>query len=89
MSVGGGSLLTIVIGRPLIGINFAQRRLEADFRYALVGLRNNAQGIAFYRGERREDQALLERLQAVLQNLYRVIASQRTLACFTAASMRT
>jgi vitamin B12/bleomycin/antimicrobial peptide transport system ATP-binding/permease protein len=81
--VGGGSLLTIVIGRPLIGINFAQRRLEADFRYALVGLRNNAEGIAFYGGERREHQALLDRLQAVMQNLYRLIASQRTLACFT------
>lgn len=81
--VGGGSLLTIVIGRPLIGFNFAQRRLEADFRYALVGLRNNAEAIALYGAERREHQVLLKRLHAVIQNLRLLIARQRTLAFFT------
>ncbi|HET9480755.1 MAG TPA: ABC transporter ATP-binding protein/permease, partial [Candidatus Polarisedimenticolia bacterium] len=81
--VGGGSLLTIVIGRPLIGINFAQRRLEADFRYALVGLRDNAEAIAFYGAERREHQALLQRLYAAIRNLHRLIARQRNLAFFT------
>jgi putative ATP-binding cassette transporter len=81
--VGGGSLLTIVIGRPLIGINFAQRRLEADFRYALVGLRNNAEAIALYGGERREHRALLERLHAAMHNLHLLIAWQRNLAFFT------
>ena len=81
--VGGGSLLTIVIGRPLIGINFAQRRLEADFRYALVGVRDNAEAIALYGAERREHQALLQRLYAAIQNLHRLIARQRNLAYFT------
>lgn len=81
--VGGGSLLTIVIGRPLIGINFAQRRLEADFRYALVGVRNNAEAIALYGGERREHQALLQRLYAAMRNLHLMIAWQRNLAFFT------
>jgi putative ATP-binding cassette transporter len=81
--VGGGSLLTIVIGRPLIGINFAQRRLEADFRYALVGLRNNAEAIALYGAERREHQALLQRLYAAMQNLHPLLAWQRNLAFFT------
>jgi len=81
--VGGGSLLTIVIGRPLIGINFAQRRLEADFRYALVGVRNNAEAIALYGGERREHQALLQRLYAAMRNLHLLIAWQRNLAFFT------
>jgi putative ATP-binding cassette transporter len=81
--VGGGSLLTIVIGRPLIGINFAQRRLEADFRYALVGLRNNAEAIALYGAERREHHVLLERLYAAIRNLHRLIARQRNLAFFT------
>src|ERR1035441_6283631 len=52
--IGGGSILTIVIGRPLIGINFAQRRREADFRYALVGLWGNAVPIARAAGRRRE-----------------------------------
>jgi putative ATP-binding cassette transporter len=83
--VGGGSLLTIVIGRPLIGINFAQRRLEADFRYSLVGLRNNAEAIAFFGGEPRVHRALLQRLYAVMANFNLLIVWQRNLAFFTYA----
>ena len=37
--------------RPLIGINFAQRRREADFRHSLVRLRDNSEAIAFYAQE--------------------------------------
>jgi len=83
--VGGGSLLTIVIGRPLIGINFEQRRLEADFRYALVGLRNNAEAIAFFGGESREHRTLLQRLSAVMANFNLLILWQRNVAFFTYA----
>ena len=78
-----GSLLTIVIGRPLIGINFNQRRREADFRYALVGLRDNAEAIALYGGERREEANLLRRLYAAVQNFNLLIEWQRNLAFFT------
>ncbi len=78
-----GSLLTIVIGRPLIGINFNQRRREADFRYALVGLRDNAEAIALYGGERREEANLLQRLYAVVENFNLLIEWQRNLAFFT------
>jgi putative ATP-binding cassette transporter len=83
--VGGGSLLTIVIGRPLIGINFEQRRLEADFRYALVGLRNNAEAIAFFGGEPREHRTLLQRFYAVMANFNLLIVWQRNVAFFTYA----
>jgi vitamin B12/bleomycin/antimicrobial peptide transport system ATP-binding/permease protein len=81
--VGLGSLLTIVIGRPLIGINFAQRRREADFRYGLVGLRDNAEAIALYGGERREEGELLGRLYAAIKNFNLLISWQRNLAFFT------
>ena len=81
--VGAGSLLTIVIGRPLIGINFEQRRREADFRYALVGLRDNAEAIALYGGERREQGELLVRLLAAIKNFNLMIVWQRNLAFFT------
>jgi len=83
--VVGSLLLTIVIGRPLIGINFNQRRREADFRYALVGLRDNAEAIALYGGERREEANLLQRLFAVVQNFNLLIEWQRNLAFFTYA----
>ncbi len=78
-----GSLLTIVIGHPLIGINFAQRRREADFRYALVGLRDNAEAIALYGGERHKEKELLQRLYAAIKNLNLMILWQRNLAFFT------
>src|SRR5436190_1615400 len=46
-----GSVFTHRIGRSLIGINFQQQRLEADFRFGLVRVRENAEGIALYHGE--------------------------------------
>jgi len=49
-----GTGITHWIGRPLIKIGFAQQRFEANFRFALVRLRENAEGVALYRGERGE-----------------------------------
>lgn len=83
--VGVGSLATVVIGRPLIAINFETRRREADFRYGLVGLRDHAESIALYGGERREHGALLVRLYAAMRTFHRLLVSQRNLAFFTYA----
>jgi putative ATP-binding cassette transporter len=46
-----GSWATYVIGRPLVRINFALERYNADFRYRMVRIRENAESIAFYHGE--------------------------------------
>ena len=43
-----------VFGAPLIRLNFWQLRREADFRFGLIRLRENAESIAFYRGEAQE-----------------------------------
>jgi putative ATP-binding cassette transporter len=82
-SVGLGSLLTVVIGRPLIGINFAQRRREADFRHGLVRMRDNAEAIALYGGEQREGTELLRRLYAVIANSKLMVLWQRNVAFLT------
>src|SRR5215471_14383928 len=50
----GGTLLTRWIGHPLIQLNFDQQRYEADFRFSMVRLRENAENVAFYGGEGRE-----------------------------------
>ena len=49
-----GSWLTHLVGRPLAALNFRQQRVEADFRYALVRVRENVEGIALYNGEQEE-----------------------------------
>jgi len=82
-SVGLGSLLTVVIGRPLIGINFTQRQREADFRHGLVRLRDNAEAIALYGGEQREGSDLLRRLHAAIENSKLMILWQRNVAFLT------
>src|SRR5918994_1488039 len=49
-----GTFLTHFIGRRLIGLDFNQQRVEADFRFSLVRLRENSEGVALYRGEHEE-----------------------------------
>ena len=49
-----GTWLTHLIGRPLIKIGFDQQRYEANFRFSLVRLRENTEGVALYRGEAAE-----------------------------------
>ena len=48
----GGTAITILIGRRLISLNFAQLQKEADFRFSLIRVRANAESIAFYAGYR-------------------------------------
>ena len=49
-----GTFLTRWIGSPLVRLSFDQQRYEADFRFSLVRLRENAESVAFYGGEARE-----------------------------------
>jgi putative ATP-binding cassette transporter len=53
-----GSWATYVIGRPLVRINFALERYNADFRYRMVRIRENAESIALYHGESMEERRL-------------------------------
>ena len=80
-SVGTG--LSILIGKRLVGLHFQQYQKEANFRYALVRVRDNAESIAFFRGERREQSDLIGRFSHVIQNTLRIIGWNRTLGFFT------
>jgi putative ATP-binding cassette transporter len=80
-----GTLLTVLIGRRLIGLNFNQLRYEADFRYSLVHVRDNAESIAFYQGEKPEIAQIGDRFQKVLGNFNLLIGWQRNLSLFTTA----
>src|ERR1700761_5554665 len=48
---GIGTWLTVKIGRPLVPLNYARQRFEADFRFSLVRFRENAESVALYGGE--------------------------------------
>lgn len=53
--------------------------MEADFRFALVRLRENAEGIALYKGERDEAAILSTRFGAIIVNFRRLMARNRLL----------
>jgi len=78
-----GTLSAFFIGRKLIGLNYLQYEREANFRYGLVRVRDNAESIAFYRGERRELSDLRGRLGALVGNMLALIGWNRNLAFFT------
>jgi len=81
---GVGSLLTHYIGRPLIRLNFFQQRFEADFRYNLVRVRENAEAIALYGGEAQEAKGLAERFSSVVSNWWGIMRRQKRLTWFSA-----
>ncbi|MCE4557089.1 ABC transporter ATP-binding protein/permease [Roseateles cellulosilyticus] len=78
-----GTVLSIgLFGRPLIRLNFWQLKREADFRFRLMRLRENAESIAFYRGEQQERHQLDQRLRAALLNTKKMIRAQFLLNLF-------
>jgi vitamin B12/bleomycin/antimicrobial peptide transport system ATP-binding/permease protein len=78
-----GSALANLVGRRLIPLNFMKQRYEANFRFALVRVRENAEGIALYRGERQEALALDARFVDVFNNGWRVLFIQAQLAFYS------
>lgn len=79
-----GTWLSHLIGRPLVRLNFAQERYEADFRFALVRVRENAEGIALYGGETDEKRSLRLRFTNVWRNWHELMRYQKRLIGFTA-----
>jgi vitamin B12/bleomycin/antimicrobial peptide transport system ATP-binding/permease protein len=78
-----GTMLTRWIGRPLIRLNFDQQRYEADFRFSMVRLRENAENVAFYGGEARELDTFQTRFARVIANWWGIIKRRKKLAWFT------
>jgi putative ATP-binding cassette transporter len=78
-----GTWLTHLIGRPLIGLDFNQQRFEANFRFALVRLRENAEGVALYRGEGGELENFRARFANVIANWWAKMLKQKQLTWFT------
>ncbi|MEN3112539.1 ABC transporter ATP-binding protein/permease [Uliginosibacterium paludis] len=67
------TVFAVWIGRPLIRLNFLNERYNADFRYALIRLREYGENIAFYRGEKVEQATLIGRFASVIQNMWAML----------------
>ncbi len=78
-----GTWLTQYIGRPLAGLMFDQQRFEADFRFSLVRLRENAESVAFYGGESREYNVFDRRFGRVVGNWWDIIRRRKRLSWLT------
>jgi ABC-type uncharacterized transport system fused permease/ATPase subunit len=81
-AIAGTGVTSLVFGRALIGINREQLQREADFRYGLVRIRENAEAIAFYQGEAPEYQQVHQRFLSALRNFNRLIRWQFGLTVF-------
>ncbi|HZC84602.1 MAG TPA: SbmA/BacA-like family transporter, partial [Rubrobacter sp.] len=79
-----GTFVTHLIGRPLVRLNFDQQRYEADFRFALVRLRENSEEVALLGGEQAETNRLRDRFARVARNWYTIMSRQKQLTFFTA-----
>ncbi|URD90067.1 SbmA/BacA-like family [Musa troglodytarum] len=79
----GGTAISVFLGKGLVTLNFMQEKKEADFRYGLVRVRENAESIAFYGGEGNEMQLLLQRFRQAFENLTELLISSRNLEFFT------
>src|SRR6201996_4776090 len=80
---GVGTWLTVKIGRPLVPLNVARQRFEADFRFSLMRFRENAESVALYGGEPVELRVFNERFRSVFENFRQIMKRQRLLTCFT------
>lgn len=78
-----GTVVATLLGRRMINLNFLQLQKEADFRYSLIRVRENAESIAFYSGEGREKVETERRFDSAVLNLIDLIVWSRNLAFFT------
>jgi vitamin B12/bleomycin/antimicrobial peptide transport system ATP-binding/permease protein len=79
-----GTWLTHLVGRPLAALRFRQQRVEADFRYSLVRVRENMEGIALYNGEAEEKGLLGDRFHSVIGNWWAIMQRTKMLNALTA-----
>jgi len=78
-----GSYMTIVLGRPLISLNYYRLDTEAAFRSSLIHVQENAESIVLKDGEERHTSLLLKRFDDLASNLRRIIAVNRNVGFFT------
>lgn len=67
------TLIAFWLGRPLISLNFINERLNANYRYSLIRIKEYAESIAFYAGEKVEKNQLYQQFNAVIHNMWIIV----------------
>jgi vitamin B12/bleomycin/antimicrobial peptide transport system ATP-binding/permease protein len=74
-----GSVAVLWVGKPLVQQNFLQQRFEANFRFGLIRIRENAEAVALYRGEAAEQAQLTGRFEQIRQNWWAIMRTTKQL----------
>ncbi len=82
------SLITHLIGRRLRGLNFAKQRAEADYRSNLLLVRENAEAVAFMRGEDAERGHFRASFGEIMRNWRSIMNTEFRLECFSASYLK-
>ncbi len=78
-----GTWVTHYVGHRLVGLNFHQQKLEADFRFGMVRLREAAESVAFYDGADSERSLLYKRFSLAVSNTFLILKKQKQLSWLT------
>ncbi len=74
-----GTYITHIVGKKLVNLNFIQQRYEADFRFSMIRLRESAESVAFYKGEKQEQNIFCEKFSSLLSNFWKLVNKQKQL----------
>ena len=83
------TLMSVWIGHPLIKLNFNKEKLNGDYRYSLIRVRDNAESIAFYHGEQKERIFLQHKFADIIRNRWAIVLKMLGLDGFNTGVTRT
>lgn len=83
------TVMSVWIGNPLIKLNFNKEKLNGDYRYSLIRVRDNAESIAFYHGEQKERSFLQQKFAQIIHNRWAIVLRMLGLDGFNTGVTRT